>query len=215
MFTAPGNANRQESFRQLSGLGELLEISFSGYSAFLLSLLNSPAKIAALLGIWLFFGSLPAPKNAPHALLWLAWGFSLAFASFPPAAYGMADTLPERAHTIPLFFLLLALSQAAPRLAPPPHSRAAAGALILLAAALSLPALAQSQPVYASYAQRADSAEAQILQAKAQGAEQVQIPPLRNWAGTFDPTDNPNFFSTYCISKYYGIQVYGQPLPEE
>lgn len=222
LLAAPGNLNRQESFYRPSGWGEMFQISFHGYISLLQSALAAPARIVGLIGALLFFFSLGALHPAPQPvarrrlLLVLALTVLLPAVSFLPAAYGIGDVLPERAHDIPIFVLLsgafvIAFLAGAWVAQPRPAlgMAALAGILLFSSTAMLLPALLESRHVFIAYAERMDRVEQEILQARQSGRQVIHIPKLGNWAGTFDPTDNPRFFSTACISLYYDIQVLG------
>lgn len=222
LLAAPGNLNRQEAFYRPSGWVEMLQISLNGYAALLQSVLAAPARVVGLAGALLFFFSLGAlhPASQPVAprrlLLISALTVRLPAVSFLPAAYGIGDALPERAHDIPIFVLLagafvtafLAGARAVTA-CPAPGPAVLAGVLLFASAAMILPTLIESRHAFIAYAERMDRVEQEILQARQNKRQVIHIPRLGNWAGTFDPTDNPRFFSTACISLYYDIQVLG------
>lgn len=227
MLSAPGNANRQQAFYQPSGLLEILSIAITGYLALWQSFFLSPEKPIGLLGAILSVfaaGTQTHTQNKPaiakiSVIVLLGW--LLPLASFLPAAYGIGDALPERAQPIPIFFITAALLTAAfqtgvrhANTAPKALTAALGTALLVISASLTLYQMNQSRHLFIEYAERMDRVEQDILAAKKDEREVIHIPRLNNWAGTFDPTDNPHFFSTACISLYYGIQVIG-PNPFE
>lgn len=227
MFLAPGNANRQQAFHQPSGLLEILSISISGYLAFLRQFFLAPEKICGLLGALLLFftaGAVTPVKRKPQSveiIALFALGLLFPFASFPPAAYGMGDFLPERAQTIPIFFLLILILPASflsgNRWAVSSRAFPAAvlaAVLLISSASVNIQQLIESRHIFIEYAERMDKVEQQVLAAKQNGATVFYVPRLGNWARTFDPTDNPKFFTTACISMYYDIQILGPSIDE-
>jgi hypothetical protein len=220
MLTAPGNANRQEAFRQPSGVMEILSISLNGYMRFWGQFFLAPHKITGFLGALTIFFSAGAQvtlKRKPtivEVVGLIAFGLLFPYISFPPAAYGIGDTLPDRAQTIPIFFIVISMMTAG-FLAGNRFTGSgqtfpvllAGTALLLVSSGINIQHLVQTRHIYIEYAQRMDQVEKQILAAREGGEASIQIPKLYNWAGTFDPSDNPKFWVTFCISKYYDIQV--------
>lgn len=227
MLTAPGNANRQEAFHQPSGLPEIISISIDGYLSLWNTFFTSPEKMIALLGAALGFFSAgtqcktPRKPSTAQIMGAILLGWLLPLASFLPAAYGIGDALPERAHPIPIFFITAALSIAAFQFGTRYTGRdrskwttILSAIMLLISAIMTLQQISPSRHIFIEYAERMDRVEQDILTARQNGRQVIHIPQLRNWAGTFDPTDNPKFFSTACISLYYDIQVIG-PNPDE
>lgn len=227
MLTAPGNTNRQEAFHQPSGLLEIISISIRGYLSMWKTFFLSPEKTIGLLGASLAFFTAgtqfktPNKPSVAQIMGIILLGSLLPLASFMPAAYGIGDALPERAHPIPIFFITTALLTAAFQTGTRHNGRNNYGltttlsALILLVSAvMAIHQMSQSRHIFIEYAERMDRVEQDILTARQNGRQVIHIPKLSNWAGTFDPTDNPKFFSTACMSLYYDIQVIG-PNPFE
>jgi len=227
MLSAPGNANRQEAFHQPSGLMEIMSISIRGYGLLWKTFFLLPEKVIGLLGASLVFFTLGAQFNAPHKparypiIAIILLGCLLPLASFLPAAYGVGDVLPERAHPIPIFFITTALFAAAFQTGTrcvtcrnPEWMTILGTVLLFVSAIITIGQMSQSRQIFIEYAERMDRVEQDILFARQIDRQVIHIPRLGNWAGTFDPTDNPKFFSTACISMYYNIQVLG-PTPYE
>jgi len=73
--------------------------------------------------------------------------------------------------------------------------------------------LYKERHAYINFAKKWDQVDAQILQAKANDLEFVNIPAMDNWARLERPTDNPRYWPTLCYSSHYGIQIFGPPYP--
>jgi len=65
--------------------------------------------------------------------------------------------------------------------------------------------LARSE--YIEYAEKWDEMNSKIIEARTNGEDLVTIPVIRNWANLNTPNENPNFWATYCISSFYGIDI--------
>jgi len=227
MVAAPGNTVRQAAFHQSINLQEILNISFSAYLAFLRWLIGSAERMAGLLalvllGVWAGFhiesASLPRGWWIPAAFF---NGLLFMFGCFPPAAYGMSDAAPDRALIIAAYFgvgnfllggcwlgmWLRHKVPSFPRLMP--ILTVALAVSVIVTVSLNFQRLAASRPLYVAYAQHWDKVDAQILSAKAAGQAEVHIPAISNWAGVLEPNDNPRFWVTLCMSKYYDIAIFG------
>ena len=211
----------------------MLRISAANFVAFLGRSLGTPERwmaIVGAVGMAAFIG-LQAP--AARMKYWLgplvlAIGFGFSFLAFLPAAYGLSDAPPERTLMIPAHLLVAAVMLAsfitASRIASDLHSapwriRLEAG-ILAVAAAMSMAAVAMSdgrllasRPSYAAYANHWDNANAQILRARAMGADQILIQPMDNWAGLNEPNDNPKYWVNVCYRQYYGIEVLAASQP--
>lgn len=225
MLAAPGNSIRASHFPAHPGLLEMLTIAVNAYLAFLASLFSATEKVLGLLavilaGIWVGVQINIKVKISPGvAISALLLGFAFVFGCFLPAAYGLSEAAPGRSLVVAVYFLVLSflvagaasgiwLSQMGylPTIAKP-------AILVGLALCMIFPAWSNIQHLYTSretyitYARQWDAMDAQILAAKADNQSEVHIPAKRNWADVFEPSDNPNFYVTMCMSEYYDIQV--------
>lgn len=75
--------------------------------------------------------------------------------------------------------------------------------------------LYDSRGVYIESAEKWDRVDAQILQAKAEGEEVVEIPDMTNWTGLDRPIHDPGFWLNECYTDLYGIEVHGPFFPWE
>jgi len=230
MVAAPGNAVRQAFFPPSPNFWGILQISFSAYLAFLAWLVESVERVAGLLA--LIFLGIWAGLQIPAAWKVRSWyipaallnGLTLVFGCFPSAAYGMSERPPDRALIIAVYFLAgnfliggywlgmwLRQTRSMQRWQPVMLTLL----LLSLAAASSLnfQRLENSSAAYITYAQEWDAMDAQILAAKASNQAQISIPAKQNWAGLDEPNNNPRFWVTLCMSKYYEIPVFG-PNPD-
>jgi hypothetical protein len=230
VISAPGNFIRlteAEVFVPPPGPAELTVISLQSYARLLSAILLTPHKLAALAGsillaVWVGAGS-QVEAEPRRILLWLSAGVLISLACYPPGVFGYHEPPPPRAETIAVLFLLAGVLYAAFLTGAALRSRlsgAASGlaaglaiALLGLSAVVQAQSLQRAQAVYAEYARTWDALDAQILQAKAAGAESVTIPAVRNWAGLNVLNDNPRFWVNDCYTKYYGILVLG-PAPD-
>jgi len=229
MLSAPGNANRQDTYRQPESIFEIVSISVNGYGYFWSQILTSPERILALIGFFslVIFVAVAYPKIAKISFSQIAVisfaGVGLSFVSFVPSAYGIAKILPDRGFPIPTFFLIFGLSIAlfllgnflAGSFSKVKFLLASIGiTCFFFSMFFSASTLIESRSIYTDYARTLDKIEMQISVHKAAGLDSIHIPKLNNWAGAFDPNENPKFWVTYCASKYYDIQVIG-PAGEE
>lgn len=228
---APGNAIRQSYFPSPPAPLKLLTISMQAYLNDLSEIITSLQKISALLGALLaslWIGGRYRGRFRVQGWLIVALalaGIVLSFAGFLPGVYGYSEAPPPRTLSIATFalvaFWLCSTFLAGGWLAQGAQlfSRARDALLALaialtgVACTLTIQSVHRQRQTYVAFAQLWDRADAQILQARAQGQAEVHIPALENWAGLDRPSDNPKFWATVCYSKYYGIQVYGPPYP--
>ncbi|MEI6291265.1 MAG: hypothetical protein WCP19_12605, partial [Chloroflexota bacterium] len=226
MLSSPGNSNRQAAFHHVSGIIELLSISVIGYSRFLFQFFQSPEKFSAILGSLLIFfvsGTFLPEKfhlSGREIICLFILGFVVPFISYPPAAYGMGDYLPDRAQAIPIYFMLIFLFTASislgRKITLPKLGlfffQSIGTAFLLFSVFISFQNLIGTRHIFVDYANKMDSFENQIISARENGKKTFIVPQLGNWAGSYDPTDNPKFFSTACFSLYYRIQILGPSI---
>lgn len=227
---APGNAVRQDLYPPHPGLILLLQLGVQNYLAFLSDIVQTPEKLAGLLGavgtaFWLGTQTEQAAKQSWLVPVLFAGALLLSFACVLPAVYATSEPSAPRTMIVPVFILLAgwmaagfilggqwtsARSQSSRLVVP-----ALAVGLIVYAALVNGLALYRDRTVYVEFAKRWQAADAQILQAKARGDKSVTIPAMHVWTGPGgDPTDNPKFWVNQCYSLYYDITVLG-PNPEE
>ncbi len=233
VMSAPGNAFRQAFYPPPPGLPGILRISTTSFAAFLGQIMSTPERWTAMLGAVGVAASaaLQAPGARPKR--WLAplivgVGMAFSFLCFIPAAYGLSDAPPDRTLMIPAYLIgataMLAGFVLARGFAPrAPNARWPAGleawvlvvsaAACMVSASLSDTRLAASRATYAAYAAHWDRVNTQILQAVAQGKDQVFIQPMENWAALNEPNDNPKFWVNVCYRDYYGIEVLAASQP--
>jgi len=227
MVSAPGNAIRRSFLPPAPDLITVLQIAFSGYSAFLLDIFNTTEKIAGLIGVLLgavWIGmqfKLLEKTKWWSALVFLIGGFIFAFGCFPPGAYGLSEPPPGRTHIIPDFMLVIGFLASGFTAGTWLEGRASAkhknianlAFFILVASSMGYSSYMNStklyslQQAYAEYAQKWDEADSILLQASQADPEIVYIPALKNWARVFDPGDNPKFYVNECIAEYYQVKV--------
>ncbi len=229
ILAAPGNAQRLAYSPPPPGLFRLLLISLSSYGAFLFGIVHTPEKAFGLLGALLAAAWLGRQMRSSFAssarLSWLSLlsAFAFAFGCFIPAAWGLSDAPPDRNLTIPAFFLATGLLTAAFTLGNHGARTASedyvdkrglpilimAVALLALAAFGTVRTAISSRQEYVDYAAKWDRVNAQIISARQAGESVVYIPDMHGWAALDVPNDNPKYWLTSCVSKYYGIQVFG------
>jgi len=229
ILLAPGNEQRQSFYKPSLDILAILQISFSGYFSLLKYFFIPPERIVGLAGAFVgfvWFGKQfqpeQTPKNwEPSAIL--ATGFLLAFACFPPVAFGTGDLPPDRTQIIPVFFLILSIISAAfllgNRWAGLSSSSETqqksywlliiAVVLIAIAAGFNGKSVLDENAVYVKYAHIWDQNERKIFDAVKSGQKTVIIYSSGNWAGLNEPGDNPKFYVNYCMSKYYNINILG------
>jgi len=227
MLMSPGTALRQVNFPPPPGLVRILMIGANGYIGYLAGLLSTPARVSALIAwlltsLWLGFESEKKLSNGYGIILSILGGIGLSFLSILPSIYGTSEMAHPRTLIVPSFILALSVFQAglmsgqwlsrdsAPSTALPTSLMMGACVFIIGSALIHATALYESRDVYMSFAQRWDQADAQILQAKANGEQSVLIAALDPWTGPGgDPTDNQNFWVNRCFSLYYDFPVFG------
>jgi hypothetical protein len=151
--------------------------------------------------------------------------FFLVLSCFIPGAYvGLYEnSIPERALIIPLFIVEISLAvwgfiwgsvhQKGILGKYPEQNRLGKWCtLILLFIAAILPVNNSSKtltinPQIKAYAAQWDMMNAQIIQAKKNGANQITVQAQPDWGGLMKITSDPQHWVNYCVSAYYGIQV--------
>jgi len=235
MISAPGNAVRQSYFPAPPPVMDIFQIAIIGYLDFLKSIIVTPQKLAGVFGAALGamvlgmqetdFNKLLKKSTGP-AILILSIFF--AFLCFPPAVFGTSEPPPNRVMVISSFIIAAGLiasgylgGKSISLQVRDGNKRVLIKSLALVAlfllshsAWITSKDLYDSRMIFLNFAVKWDEAHAQILQAKADGAESVMIPALDNWAGLERPTANKRNWVNICISKYYGIQVYAPPYNE-
>lgn len=230
MFLSPGTQNRQEFFDAPRTLQGIVTISWEGFLVFFRSVFKDPFRGFGVAASLLFAFILGAGSEAKSKLP--VWGIAVlglggvcaVFASMVPAAYGMGDFLPRRAFPIPIFFGLLPAIIAAYLLGPHLSQRFTANrkamvtsialGFLLVSLAGNVNTLFSYQMAMKKYAENIDSLQVQVQAAIADGETELQIGSLGNWAGVYDPNDNPKYWVTACFSKYYGIQILGPKITQ-
>ncbi len=226
---APGNALRKATFPPTPSLIKLLEISLGAYLSFIQNIVLTPQKITAFTGAilvsaWAGTGY----KNQIKLQRWtipaqVISGVVLSFICIPPAVSAYAEPPPARTLSIAAFALvafwmnasfltgswLASMARSADKLEF--GLIVFASLLIGMATILTLAYINQNQSAYISFAQKWDTVNEQILEARALHQTFVNIPAMSNWAGLDRPSDNPKFWATICYTQFYGIQVYGPP----
>ena len=230
MFLSPGTQNRQEFFTAPRTVMGILSISANGFVIFFRSIFKDPFRLLGFLGALglavLAGGVLPLAKKIKG---WVfaglaSLGLAAIFLSMVPAAYGMGDILPRRAFPVPIFFgfvpLLLACYFAGRSFWADTAEKWREIAIWVVMALLVVSifgnanTLNKARPAMATYAENIYQLEQTVGQAKSSGEEQLVVPLLGNWAGVYDPSDNPKFWVTVCFSNYYGIPIIGPAIKE-
>jgi hypothetical protein len=231
VILAPGNAIRQALLPPPPDLMKLLSISTQAYATFIYEFFVAPEKIigltAAIVSTLWIGGHYKdyAPANTRLIPVHILGSIAVSFACFPPGVYGYSEPPPARAMIVPVFFLTGFILYAsfitgcwfASRYGSQWTSN---NALILLPVLLigfsstaATRTLFKERQVYINFAEKWDQVDSQIMQAKAQNLEFVNIPAMSNWAGLDRPNDNRNHSPTLCYSLYYDIQIFGPPYP--
>ena len=228
VLASPGNEIRQALFPATPDIFTILRISSVGFFDWIWKIVALPRKILGLTGVLmvLFWSGFAEPFRlelkkweVPAMLL---MGFLLAFLSFPPAVYGTSESPPSRVLIIPVFAFVLAVALFAYGWGNRANSGGnisrfcskysflpmiLSAVLVLTSAGLEARYLLARAAIYANYAAYWDVMDQQIMHAKQAGQTSVIIHSERNWAGLNDPGNNPKFWVTACISKYYDINV--------
>ncbi|HEX9330687.1 MAG TPA: hypothetical protein VF896_02290, partial [Anaerolineales bacterium] len=84
---------------------------------------------------------------------------------------------------------------------------------IVISASINSINLYQSRAEFIEYARHWDEMDANILKSKKDGATQVFIPMIQNWAFLNTPNDNPKFWVNICMSGYYDVQILARDNP--
>jgi hypothetical protein len=230
---APGNTIRQDLYPPHPDLITLWRVTTHSYLDFVRAIFQTPEKVAVLFGalftaFWLGTRSEPSVKESPSLFPITSLGaILLSIACLVPGVYATSEPSAPRTMIIPVSILVAGLQYAGfmfgqrwagSRGFSNPVGYVVpvlAGLLIGYAALVNGQSLYGSRSIYIEFAQRWQSADAQILQAKARGDESVTIPAMNVWTGPGgDPTDNPKYWVNRCYSLYYGITVLG-PNPDE
>jgi hypothetical protein len=224
VILAPGNAERQAFSPAPPDLITLLTISFQAYCHFIqigLGLRLAGYLLSGIFGFAVWLGISMPVRQTP---LWWAplagiGGFILGFGFFPPAAYGLRESLPERSQVLPVFCLMVGLIFAGVLFGRAIASRKilnsrvshavywAACFLLLAAIWINFQKLTENLIIVERYATYWDVTYQQIRMSEASGAKTITIHSVRNWAALNDPGDNPKFWINQCMSECYGITV--------
>jgi hypothetical protein len=229
VILSPGNAIRQALLPPPPELIPLVAISLQAYGIFISGFLLEPVKAigltgAILISVWIggqYKDSSPGQKRL--IVLFLLGGFALSFVCFPPGVYGYSAPPPTRTMIIPVFYFVGSILYAGFLTGCWLTGRSKrrtiwldSNAFILvtvLAVGFSLAATTirwlNEREVYINFAKEWDAVDAQILQAKADNMEFINIPAMDGWARLDRPNENPKFWATACYTAFYGIQVYG------
>jgi hypothetical protein len=228
IILAPGNAERQSFLPAPPGIAGVLAISIKSYLLYLVHLVDSPAKLFAIVGLFglaAMVGSHFSQKiNSRLLLLIPGLMVGLTYICFPPAAYGLSDGPPARTLIMPTYFFLAGLMATGViwgnvlaykqkflilKLLP-----SVVIISVAIAASIHGVRLYQSKSEFIQYANRWDKVEAQIIKSKENGEKQLLIPVIQNWAQLNTPNDNPKFWVNICMSAYYGIDILATPEPD-
>jgi hypothetical protein len=230
VIMAPGNAIRMGLSPVTPSILELTIISLQSYCDFLIGLFAEPAKTLGIIGavltvLWIgsHYKEL-APVNIYIVPVYVIGGVAVSLACFPPGVYGYFASPPPRTMIIPLFFLLAGILSASFLLgcwlsARYNTSWKESGFVILpILLMMGFSAVTVSwnlysvRNVYIDFAEKWDRVDKQILQAKADHLDSVNVPNMNSWTNLGSPTDNPKYWQTQCYSLYYDIQVIGPPF---
>ena len=230
MFLSPGTQNRQEFFTAPRTLMGILSISANGFMILFRSIFKDPFRLLGFVASLVLAGL--AGSVSPLVKKVNEWvyaglvmiGLVAIFLSMVPAAYGMGDILPRRAFPVPIFFgfvpILMACYLAGRSYLAEKTGRWRDFAIWLVLAVFIISiignanTLNNSRPSMVTYAENISQLEQAVRQAKSSGADQLVVPQLGNWAGVYDPSDNPKFWVTVCFSNYYGIPIVGPAIKE-
>lgn len=231
MVAAPGNYLRQEYFPDPPNLFTVLSISINGYVAFLQSIFGSVVAAFCVIGSMLAAGwagvtalgdSGQASPGPWQGVMVLAIGFVLAFGCFPAAAYGVSEPPPLRTQIIPSFLLMVGMMAGGFMLGQWLGARyninairvyllILAGLFVVTSAWGEYQFLVSIQQDHILFARKWDQVDAMILRAVQNGAEEVLIPSMKNWAGLEYPSHRLKYWPNVCFRQYYGIKVLAPP----
>lgn len=228
VVSAPGNTIRQDLYPPHPDLMTLSQVTMQSYLDFVGAIFQTPEKVTGLFGavfaaFWLGTRSESSAKESRSLFPIVSLGaVLLSIACLVPGVYATSEPSAPRTMIIPVFILIAGLqyvSFMSGQRWTELHGFSnpfgyvipvLAGLLIGYAALVNGQSLYGDRSVYIEFAQRWQSADAQILQAKARGDESVTIPAMNVWTGPGgDPTDNPKYWVNRCYSLYYGITVLG------
>ena len=232
VILAPGNAIRRALLPPSPSFIKLASISMQSYGAFIRGFFLEPAKITGLIGavfaaMWMgsYYKDYYISAKTQFIPVYILGGVALSFVCFPPGVYGYSEPPPTRIMIIPVFFftgcILYVSFITGSWLEGKYNPRWLSSDIFILVIILSIGFstitttwnLFNQRAVYINFAEKWDQVDAQILQAKTNHLEFVNIPAMDNWAGLERPTDNAKYWPTLCYSSYYGIQVFGPPDP--
>jgi len=155
--------------------------------------------------------------------MFLFAGFILAFGCFIPAAYATSDLPAARSLITPAFILVLCFLSsgfifgewlAGRRKEMTVFSQAllvTGCSLIVFCSYSSFQNLSVIRDEHFLFAQKWDQVDVQIRVAKQSGLQQVNIPPMENWADIAYPGDSPKNWVNRCYSNLYGINIVAPP----
>jgi hypothetical protein len=206
--------------------------TIAGYAEFASILFNQANKITALFGIvalslWLGFHYKNAVIRPWKIIAFFIAIFGLSFACILPGVYGYSQLPPTRTMILPVFGIVLCSILTAFFAGSWLSNKTKVSAwikngLIVLACVFMISSifstsrsLYSSRGVYIASAEKWDKVDAQILQAKAEGKEFVEIPDMTNWTGLDRPIHDPEFWLNVCYTDLYGIEVHGPFFPWE
>jgi hypothetical protein len=230
VLASPGAEIRQAFFPPPPSIPRTLELAVRGYLEFWVNLVSSPQRITALIAmvltsIWIGTTSEHRSSNGYLIPLSIASGILLSFLSVVPAVYATSDVPPPRLLILSSFIIEASFFYggcvtgkliSGNMIASTPLNSGlmwCVGISIALSSLMNAKFLYDSRDIYISFAHRWDQANAQIVQAKLNGAESVTIPAMNVWTGPGgDPTDNPRYWVTACYSLYYDFPVFGPSL---
>jgi len=232
VIASPGNAIRQSRLGLPLDPINLALTSIAGYAEFISIVFNQANKVAALLGIvalslWMGFQYKDVVIKPWKIVAFFVAIFGLSFAAILPGVYGYSQLPPTRTMILPVFGIvlgsILTAFFAGNWLSNKTHVSAwSKNGLIVLACTLMIVSgfstsrsLYESRGVYIAAAEKWDRVDAQILQAKAEGDEFVEIPDMTNWTGLDRPIHDPSFWLNECYTDLYGIEVRGPFFPWE
>jgi Family of unknown function (DUF6056) len=229
IIAAPGNAIRQARLNSSADLASLVLISLTEYPKFVFSLFDQATKWSGWLGlvaltIWVGLQYKHVIVKPWKILAYFIGGFALSFACILPGIYGYSQMPPERTIILPVFIFAVFLlasgfylgSWLSNKIKVPIGSKNGlivfACASMIFSTSATARFLYESRGAYIAFAEKWDAVDAQILQAKAEGKEFVEIPDMTNWTGLDRPNQDAGFWLNECYISMYGIEIYGPPF---